>query len=88
MSGRLFDCLAHFVIAVEIEDIRNQIKGILIILNLSVETSKVETIREVLLVDLAEVLIATARYELQSQSQQPSRQALVNTNVKQTIAPF
>ena len=64
MSGRLFDGFAHFVIAVEIKDIRNQVKGILIILNLGVETSKVETIRQILLVDLAEVLVAPTRYEL------------------------
>lgn len=59
MSGGFFYLLSHIVVAVEVKHVGNQIKGILIVLNLSVESSKVEPVREVFFVDLTEVFIAS-----------------------------
>lgn len=58
MAGRLLDSFAHVVFAVEIEDIGDEVKGILVVLNLGVEAGEVEAIGEVFFVDLAEVLVA------------------------------
>lgn len=55
---RLLDRLAHLVIAVEVEDIGDEIQGILVILNFGVEAREVEPVRQVILVDLAEILVA------------------------------
>ena len=58
MSSRLLYLLSHIVIAVKVEDIRNQIKGVLVVLDIGLETSEVEAICQVILVYLAEVLIS------------------------------
>lgn len=63
-SGFLY-LLSHVVVAVEVKHIGNQIEGILIVLNLGVEAGQVESVCEVFFVDLAKVLIASGRYELQ-----------------------
>lgn len=62
---RLLDGLSHLIIAVEVEDIRNQIEGILVVLNLGVQASQVEPVREIFFIDFAEVLITAGRDELQ-----------------------
>lgn len=64
VTGRLLDCLSHFVIAVEIEDIGNEIERILIVLNFRVQSRQVEAVCKIVLVDFAEVLISARRYEL------------------------
>ena len=64
MAGRLFDCFAHVVFTVKVEDVCDEIESILVVLNLGVETSEIETVCQVLLVDLAEVLVSTGRNEL------------------------
>jgi hypothetical protein len=64
MAGRLFDGFAHVVFAVEVEDVCDEIKGILIVLNLGVEAGEIEAVCQVLLVDLAEVLVSAGRNEL------------------------
>lgn len=69
MSSRLFNLFTHLVLAFELEDIRYEIQGVLVIRNFSVETSKVESIRQVFFIDFAKVFIASGRYELQRQSQ-------------------
>jgi len=63
-SGFLY-LLSHVVVAVEVKHIGNQIKGILIVLNLGVEASQVKSVCEVFFVDLAKVFIASGRYELE-----------------------
>lgn len=64
MAGRLFDCFTHVVFAVKVEDVCDEIKSILIVLNLGVEAGEIETVCQVLLVDLAEVLVSAGRNEL------------------------
>lgn len=58
MPGRLFDALAHLVLAVEVEHVCHQVEGILVVLDFRVKARQVEAVREVLLVDLAEILVA------------------------------
>ena len=53
-------CLIHF----HVEDVCDEIQSILVVVNFGVESREVESICEVILVDLAEVLIATSCYEL------------------------
>jgi hypothetical protein len=57
VARRLLNLFAQLVIGIKIEDIGDQIEGILIVLHLSVETSQVEAVSEVFLIDLAEVLV-------------------------------
>jgi len=64
MPRTLFYLLSHVVVDLHIEDIRDEIQGILIVLYLGVQASQVEAVRQVVLVDLAEVLVATRCYEL------------------------
>jgi len=58
MPGRLFNLFTHLVVAIKIENIRNQIKCILVILNFGVQASEIETIGEVIFIDFAKVLVA------------------------------
>lgn len=67
MPCGLLDLLPHVVIAVKVEDIRHQIQRILIVLHFCVQARKVEAIRQVLFVNLAEVLVASRGDELESQ---------------------
>ena len=64
MTGGFFDGFAHFVVAVEIEDIVHQIESVLVVVDFGVEAGQVEAVCQVFLVDLAEVLIATRGDEL------------------------
>lgn len=64
MPCGLLDLLPHIVIAVQVEDISDKVKSVLIVLDVRIETSKVEAIREIVLVDLAEVLVSSGRDEL------------------------
>jgi hypothetical protein len=64
MAGRFLYRFSHVIVTVEIEDVRDQVKGILIVLNFRVKACQVETIGKVILVNLAEVLIAAGRNEL------------------------
>lgn len=57
VAGGLLDGLAHIVITVDVEDIGNQVEGVLVVLNLGVQTRQVESISQVLFVDLAEVFV-------------------------------
>jgi hypothetical protein len=65
MPRRLLDRLAHLVVTVEVEHIRHEIQRILVVLDLRIEASQIEPVRQVLLVDLTEVFVATIRDELQ-----------------------
>lgn len=64
VPGRFLYRLAHLVVAVEIEHVGDQVKRILVVLDLGVEARQVEAVRQVLLVDLAKVLVAAGRDEL------------------------
>lgn len=65
MSRGLLDRLAHIILAVEVEDISDEIEGILVILDFCVEACEVEAVGEVFFVDLAEVFVAARGDELQ-----------------------
>lgn len=64
MPSRLLDRLAHLIVAVQVEHIRHQVQGILIVLHLRVEARQVEAVGQIVLVDLAEVLVAPRGDEL------------------------
>ena len=64
MAGGLLDLLSHLIVAVEIEDIGDEIKSVLVVLDIGVEACEVEAVGEVVLVDFAEVFIASRRDEL------------------------
>lgn len=64
VAGRLLDGLAHVIVAVEVEDVGDQVERILIVLDFGVQAREVEPICEVLLVDLAEVLVTSGGDEL------------------------
>lgn len=64
MACALLDLVPHVVVDFHIEDVCDEIESILIVLNLGVQTSEIEAIRQVVFVDLTEVFIAAGRYEL------------------------
>jgi hypothetical protein len=45
VAGRLFDRFTHIIFAVEVEDVGDEVESILIVLNLSIEAGKIETVR-------------------------------------------
>ena len=64
MPRRLFYLFPHIIVAVEVEDVCYEVEGILVVLNLGVQPGEVEAVGQVLLVDLAEVLVPPRRYKL------------------------
>lgn len=64
MPSGLFDLLAHVILTVEVEDIRHKIECVLVVLDLGVETSQVETVGKVFFVDFTEVFVTTRGDEL------------------------
>lgn len=56
--------LSHVVVDLHVEDVCDEIKSILVVLYFRVKASQVEAVCQVVLVDLAEVLITTCCYEL------------------------
>lgn len=66
MPRRLLDCFPHVVVAVKVEHIGDEVERVLIVLDFGVEAREVEAVGQVLLVYLAEVLVAPGRYELRS----------------------
>lgn len=59
MPCALLDLLAHVVVDLHVEDVGDEVQGILIVLHFRVQASKVEAICQVVFVDLAEVFIAS-----------------------------
>jgi hypothetical protein len=57
MPRRLFYLLPHIIVAVEVEDIRYQVEGVLVVLDFGVEAREVEAVGEVLFVNLAKVFV-------------------------------
>lgn len=66
MPRTLLNLFAHVVINFHVEDIRDEIEGVLVVLYFRIEPSQVEAVRQVVFVDLAEVFISTRRDELRS----------------------
>ena len=64
MPRTLLDLLAHIIIDLHVKDIGHEIQRILIVLHFRIEARKIEPICQIILVDLAEVLVAPGRDEL------------------------
>ena len=64
MPGRLLDHLPLLVFAVEIEDVGDEIEGMLIILNFRIEAGQIKSISQVVLIDFTEVFVSSGRNEL------------------------
>ncbi len=52
MSSGGFNLLPHVVVNIDVEYIRHEIEGVLVVLNFGVETRQVESVREILFVNL------------------------------------
>lgn len=62
---RIFlNLLPYLILALEIKHIRHKIQRILVVLHLLLQPGEVEAVRQVLLVDLAKVLVAAGGDEL------------------------
>ena len=61
---RFLDLLSHIIVAIQVKDISDEVKSVLIILDVRVEPSKVEAVCEVVFIDLAKVFITSGRDEL------------------------
>lgn len=59
MPRRLLDRFAHLIVAVQVEHVGDKVERILVILDLGVQPRQVEAVSQVILVDLAEVLVAS-----------------------------
>lgn len=64
MAGGFLDGFSHRIVAVEVEDIGDQVESILVVLNLGVQARQIEPISQVFLVDLAKVFVAPGGDEL------------------------
>jgi hypothetical protein len=64
VSGRFLDGFAHFILAVEVEDIVDKIEGVLVVVNFGVQAGEVEAVGQVFFVDLTKVLVAARGDEL------------------------
>ena len=64
MTGGLFNLFTHIIVAVEVEDVGDEVKGILVVLNVGVEACQVEAVGEVVFVDFAKVFVTAGGYEL------------------------
>jgi len=58
MPRRLLNLLAHLVVALDVEHVGDELERVLVVLDLGVEPRQVEPVRQVVLVDVAEVLVA------------------------------
>jgi len=58
VASALLDLLPHVVVDFHVEDVGHEVEGILVVLHFCVQSSQVEAIREVVLIDFAEVFIA------------------------------
>lgn len=77
VAGGLLDGLAHFIIAVDVEHVRDKVERVLIILNLGIQTCEIEPVGQVFLVDFAKVLVASGGDELFVDSVSQSSLSLV-----------
>jgi len=60
MACRLLNLLPDIVVAVKVEDIGDHVQRILVVLDFGLQAGQVEAVRQVLLVDFAEVLMAAS----------------------------
>jgi hypothetical protein len=55
--------VSYIVVAIEFEDVCDEVKGILVVLDFGLEAGEVEAVGEILFIDFAEVLMAAGRDE-------------------------
>lgn len=66
VASALLNLLPHVVVDFHVENVGHKVEGILVVLHFCVQSSQVEAICEVVLIDFAEVFIAACRYKLGS----------------------
>jgi hypothetical protein len=66
MPGRLLNLLSEVIVRIQIENVCHQVQRILIILDLRIQTSQVESVRKIFLVNLAEIFVSSRRYKLKT----------------------
>lgn len=64
MTSRFLYLLAHVIIAIKVEDVGDKVESILVVLDVGVEAGEVEAIGQIVFVNLAEILVAAGRDEL------------------------
>lgn len=79
VASALLNLLPHVVVDFHVEDVGYEVEGILVVLHFCVQSSQVEAIREIVLVDFAEVFIAACRYELRYGQHMFSQKVVVFT---------
>ena len=75
MPRTLLDLFSHIVVHFHVEYVRYQVQRILVVLYFRVQASQVESVREIVLIDLAEVFIPSRRDELYRTSNVSNDQA-------------
>lgn len=68
VTGGLLNSLSHLIIAVQVEDVGDEVESILIILYLRIKTCEIESVGEIVLINLAEILVTARGYELEAHS--------------------
>ena len=64
MPGRLLNLITHIIIAVEVKNVSDEIKSVLVVLDVSIEPRQVEPVCEVVFVNFAIIFVAPRRNEL------------------------
>ena len=82
MPCRFLDLFSHIIVTVQVKDVGDEIKSVLVILDICIEPSKVESVCEVVFVDLAEVFIASRRDELRTDLSASVRLYQYSINIK------
>lgn len=79
MAGRFFYLFTHLIIAIEVENVSDQVESILVVLDVGIEACEVKAVGEIVFVNFAEVLVSARRDELRDEmsviieSLEPSR---------------
>jgi len=64
LPGRVLYLISELVVAVHVEDVGDEVEGILVVADLEIEACEVEAVGEIIFVDLTEVLVALGGEEL------------------------
>ena len=59
MPCRFLNLFSHIIVTIQVEDISDEVKSVLIILDIRIESSQVEAVREIVFVNLAEIFISS-----------------------------
>ena len=57
MPCRFLNLFSHIIVTIQVKDIGDEVKSVLIILDIRVESSQVEAVRKIVFVNLAEIFI-------------------------------